>query len=196
MTRALRHETGETVAIKKIRTRASKTGTDLSTLREIMLLHELQHRHVITLHEVYVHNNSLNLVFEFCTTDLEHVIKDKKMVLTKPHIKAYLQGTFRGLAYCHASWVLHRDLKPGNLLLTADGVVKLADFGLARAFGSPDRKFTGQVVTRWYRAPELLFGAKFYGSPVDLWSVGCILMELYTGSAMFQARHRATRRAP
>ena len=80
----------------------------------------------------------------------------------------------RGLAHCHANWVLHRDLKPGNLLLDATGVIKLADFGLARFFGSPERKYTGQVVTRWYRAPELLFGAKFYGAAVDMWSCGCV----------------------
>ena len=170
--KAIKRATNEVVAIKKIRQRASKSGMELPTLREIMLLQELQHENVIALHEVYVHNGSLNLVFEFCATDLEHVIQDKKMILDAARIKACMLGTLRGLAYCHASWVLHRDMKPGNLLLGPDGTVKLADFGLARVFGSPDRKYTGQVVTRWYRAPELLFGAKFYGSPVDLWSVG------------------------
>jgi len=176
--KAIKLDTNEVVAIKKIRQRASKSGMELPTLREIMLLQELQHENVIALHEVYVHNGSLNLVFEFCATDLEHVIQDKKMILDAARIKACMLGTLQGLAYCHASWVLHRDMKPGNLLLGPDGTVKLADFGLARVFGSPDRKYTGQVVTRWYRAPELLFGAKFYGSPVDLWSVGCIFAEM------------------
>lgn len=87
-------------------------------------------------------------------------------------------GTLRGIAYCHKSWVLHRDLKPGNLLLSSEGIVKVADFGLARMHGSPDRKYTGQVVTRWYRAPELLFGAKFYGFAIDMWSIGAIMAEL------------------
>lgn len=178
VTKAEKSDTGEIYAIKKIRGRASKTGQDQPTLREIMLLQELRHDNVIRLQEVYVHNGNLNLVFEFCRTDLERVIQDKAMVLDAARIKAYVLGTLRGLAYCHESWVLHRDMKPGNLLLSEDGVVKLADFGLARVFGSPDRKFTGQVVTRWYRAPEILFGAKFYGSAVDLWSVGCIFAEL------------------
>ena len=183
--KAIKQETNEVVAIKRIRRRASKSGLELPTLREIMLLQELQHENVIMLHEVYVHNGNINLVFEFCSTDLERVINDKKMILDPARIKACMLGTLRGLAYCHASWVLHRDMKPGNLLLAADGTVKLADFGLARVFGSPDRKYTGQVVTRWYRAPELLFGAKFYGSPVDLCSVGCIFAEMMLRVAYF-----------
>ncbi|RXM91551.1 Cyclin-dependent kinase 7 [Acipenser ruthenus] len=86
--------------------------------------------------------------------------------------------TLQGLEYMHHHWVLHRDLKPNNLLLDENGVLKLADFGLAKAFGSPNRVYTHQVVTRWYRAPELLFGARMYGVGVDMWAVGCILAEL------------------
>uniref|UniRef100_A0A672MVR0 Cyclin-dependent kinase 7 n=1 Tax=Sinocyclocheilus grahami TaxID=75366 RepID=A0A672MVR0_SINGR len=92
--------------------------------------------------------------------------------------KAYILMTLQGLEYMHNHWILHRDLKPNNLLLDENGVLKLADFGLAKAFGSPNRVYTHQVVTRWYRAPELLFGARMYGVGVDMWAVGCILAEL------------------
>mmetsp|Transcript_23827 Transcript_23827/g.39393 ORF Transcript_23827/g.39393 Transcript_23827/m.39393 type:complete len:306 (+) Transcript_23827:64-981(+) len=185
VTRARKQSNGKLMAIKKIRSGALKNGTDLATLREVMLLQELRNDNVIEMSEVYCHNGNLNLVFEFCETDLERVIKDKSIPLDAARIKGYMQGTLRGLSYCHSNWVLHRDLKPGNLLLTARGQIKLADFGLARFFGSPNRKFTGQVVTRWYRPPELLFGAKFYGTAIDLWSVGCIFAELMRRVPLF-----------
>ncbi|XP_036264740.1 cyclin-dependent kinase 7 isoform X7 [Pipistrellus kuhlii] len=106
------------------------------------------------------------------------IIKDSSLVLTPSHIKAYMLMTLQGLEYLHQHWILHRDLKPNNLLLDENGVLKLADFGLAKSFGSPNRAYTHQVVTRWYRAPELLFGARMYGVGVDMWAVGCILAEL------------------
>lgn len=185
VTRARVIKTGQEVAIKKIRKPSGKNGADLSTLRETMLLAELRHQHVIELKEAYSHNSALSLVFEFCVTDLEKILRDKTAPLDTSRIKGYLLGAFHGLAFCHANWVLHRDLKPGNLLLNASGHVKLADFGLARFYGSPGRKFTGQVVTRWYRPPELLFGAKHYGPAVDLWSMGCIFAELMTRAPLF-----------
>lgn len=177
--KAVAIESRKVVAIKSLLKVASrKEGVELPTLREIMLLQELAHENVIDMIEVLCGRGKVSLVFEFCVTDLEAIIKDRNAHLDAARIKGYMLGTLRGVSYCHDCWVLHRDLKPGNLLLTAEGVVKVADFGLARCFGSPERKYTGQVVTRWYRAPELLFGSKFYGRGVDLWSVGIILAEL------------------
>lgn len=148
VSKATQISTGRTVAIKKLKMRkadAQRPGIDLTMLREIMLLQELHHKNVIELVDVYWHNESISLVFEYCKTDLEQVIKDKDAVLDLKQIQTYMLGSLRGLAYCHSNWVLHRDLKPGNLLLDSNGVVKLADFGLARLFGSPERKLTGQV---------------------------------------------------
>eukprot|EP00245_Coleochaete_scutata_P005459 TRINITY_DN19028_c0_g1_i1.p1 TRINITY_DN19028_c0_g1~~TRINITY_DN19028_c0_g1_i1.p1 ORF type:complete len:474 (-),score=73.72 TRINITY_DN19028_c0_g1_i1:725-2107(-) len=170
--------TGRTVAIKKIRLGKYKEGVNITALREIKLLKELHYPNIIELIDVYPHKRNLHLVFEFMESDLEAVIKDRNIVLSPGDIKSYMQMTLQGLAYCHKKWVLHRDMKPNNLLISPTGELKLGDFGLARVFGSPDRKFTHQVFARWYRAPELLFGCKHYGSGVDVWAAGCIFAEL------------------
>ncbi len=86
--------------------------------------------------------------------------------------------TLKGLEYLHRHWILHRDMKPNNLLIDTRGVLKIGDFGLAKFYGSPNRVYTHQVVTRWYRCPELLFGARIYGVGADMWALGCILAEL------------------
>lgn len=174
-------ETGEIVAVKKIKlgTRAeAKDGINRTALREIKLLQELSHPNIIGLYDVFGHRSNVSLVFDFMHTDLEAVIKDTSIVLTPGHIKSYILQTLQGLEYMHIHWILHRDLKPNNLLIDNKGVLKLADFGLAKFFGSPTRIYTHQVVTRWYRAPELLFGARIYGTGIDIWAVGCILAEL------------------
>jgi serine/threonine protein kinase len=125
--RAVVRQSGRVVAIKKLlNSRSAKEGTDMSTLREIMLLQELKHKHVIDMIEAFTHNGSIHLVFEFCATDLEAVIKDTQHhELDAARIKGYMQGTLRGVAWIHASWVLHRDMKPGNVFLTPAGVIKV-----------------------------------------------------------------------
>ncbi|XP_075582172.1 cyclin-dependent kinase 7 isoform X1 [Pelecanus crispus] len=173
--------TNQIVAIKKIKLghrSEAKDGINRTALREIKLLQELSHPNIIGLLDAFGHKSNISLVFDFMETDLEVIIKDTSIVLTQSHIKAYMLMTLQGLEYLHQHWILHRDLKPNNLLLDENGVLKLADFGLAKSFGSPNRVYTHQVVTRWYRAPELLFGARMYGVGVDMWAVGCILAEL------------------
>lgn len=169
------------VAVKKIklghRTEA-KDGINRTALREIKILQELSHPNIIGLLDVFGHKSSISLVFEFMETDLEVIVKDLSLVLSAPHIKSFILMTLQGLEYLHQHWILHRDMKPNNLLLDPNGVLKIGDFGLAKTFGSPNRMYTHQVVTRWYRCPELLFGAKNYGVGVDMWAVGCILAEL------------------
>lgn len=145
--------------------------------------------------DVFGHRSNVSLVFDFMDTDLEVIVKDTSIVLTPAHIKAYILMTFQGLEFLHKNWCLHRvisflllvksnkflnfqDLKPNNLLVNSTGILKLGDFGLAKFYGSPNRVYTHQVVTRWYRSPELLFGARMYGVGVDIWAAGCILAEL------------------
>ncbi|KAI8793098.1 cyclin-dependent kinase 7 [Biomphalaria glabrata] len=174
-------KTNKIVAVKKIklgsRTEAAD-GINRTALREIKLLQELSHKHIIGLLDVFGHKSNVSLVFDFMETDLEVVIRDSSLIMTAPHIKSYVLQTLLGLEYLHAHWVLHRDMKPNNLLINEGGVLKIGDFGLARFFGSPSRPYSHQVVTRWYRCPELLFGARAYGEGVDIWAVGCIIAEL------------------
>ncbi|KAI9295079.1 CMGC/CDK/CDK7 protein kinase [Neoconidiobolus thromboides FSU 785] len=169
--------TGRKVAIKKIKVQEMQNGLDISSIREIKCLKELSHPNIIELIEVYMHKTSLNLILEYLESDLEQVIKDKNLVFMPSDIKSWMLMTLRGLEFCHDNNILHRDLKPNNLLLASDGVLKLADFGLAREFGEP-YPMTSQVVTSWYRAPELYYGATSYGTGIDMWSVGCIFAEL------------------
>ncbi|CAL1714766.1 unnamed protein product [Somion occarium] len=166
------------IAIKKIKVGQFKDGLDMSAIREVKYLRELKHQNVIELLDVFSSKTNLNLVLEFLDTDLELVIKDRSLVFLPSDIKAWMAMTFRGLEFCHRNWILHRDLKPNNLLIAADGQLKLADFGLARDFADPGYKMTCQVITRWYRPPELLFGCRYYSTAVDIWSVGCIFAEL------------------
>lgn len=176
--KAIDTKTNQTVAIKKIRLGKQKEGVNFTALREIKLLKELKDPNIIELIDAFPHKGNLHLVFEFMESDLEAVIRDRNIVLSPADIKSYLQMTLKALAFCHKKWVLHRDMKPNNLLIGADGQLKLGDFGLARIFGSPDRRFTHQVFARWYRAPELLFGTKQYGPAVDIWGAGCVFAEL------------------
>ncbi|XP_064997901.1 cyclin-dependent kinase D-1-like isoform X2 [Musa acuminata AAA Group] len=142
--KAIDTKTGQTVAIKKIRLGKYKEGVNFTALREIKLLKELKDPNIIELIDAFPHKGNLHLVFEFMESDLEAVIRDRNIVLSPADVKSYLQMTLKGLAYCHKKWVVHRDMKPNNLLIASDGQLKLADFGLARIFGSPDRKFTHQ----------------------------------------------------
>lgn len=152
-------ENDDIVAVKKIKLGSREEacdGINRTALREIKLLQELHHENVIALLDVFGHKSNVSLVFEFVNTDMEVIIRDNKITLTPGNIKSYMMQTLRGLEYLHKNWIMHRDLKPNNLLINSDGVLKVADFGLAKFYGSPSRINTHQVVTRWYRAPELL----------------------------------------
>lgn len=173
-------ETSRQVAIKMIKVgEMSADGLDMSAIREIMFLQEMRHQNVIELIDVFSSETNLNIVLEFLPSDLEMLIKDSSVMFTPADIKSWLLMTLRGVHHCHRNFILHRDLKPNNLLLSPTGHLKIADFGLARAMPSSTRfKLTPTVVTRWYRAPELLYGARFYTGAVDIWAVGAIFAEL------------------
>eukprot|EP00116_Pleurobrachia_bachei_P005953 sb/3466215/ len=169
------------VAVKKIKLGCrieAKDGINRTAVREIKLLQEIEHENICGLLDVFGTKNNISLVIPFMETDLERVIKEPSMILGAADIKSYAMMTLRGLEYLHKHWILHRDIKPNNLLIDSNGVLKITDFGLARTFGSPDKNYSHVVVTRWYRAPELLFGATSYGTGVDIWAVGCVIAEL------------------
>lgn len=127
---------------------------------------------------MYAGTNNVNMVIEYCVTDLELVVRDRSILITPAEVKCCMKMILEGIAACHEKWILHRDLKPSNILIGADGELKIADFGLARLHASPKARLTHQVITRWYRPPELLYAARSYGPSVDIWSVGCIFAEL------------------
>ncbi|CAH3169426.1 unnamed protein product [Porites lobata] len=184
--KAMDKETGRTVALKKIRLDTESDGVPSTAIREISLLKELNHPNVVRLLDVVHNDKKLFLVFEFLDRDL------KKYMDTLPAsgislalVKSYLYQLLSGIAFCHSHRILHRDLKPQNLLIDSQGSIKLADFGLARAIGLPVRSYTHEVVTLWYRAPEILLGCRYYSTPVDVWSIGCIFAEMITRRALF-----------
>ncbi|GAM20236.1 hypothetical protein SAMD00019534_034110 [Acytostelium subglobosum LB1] len=175
--------TGRPVAIKKIKKILIKDATDdgvsFSAIREIKALQEFKHTNIVELVDVFAYKSNVYLVFELMSWDLQHIIEDKSVILKAADIKSYMLMLLQGVEACHKNWILHRDLKPNNLLCSSEtGEMKLADFGLARQYGDPHKVFSPQAVTIFYRAPELLFGAKSYGPSVDMWSVGCIFAEL------------------
>lgn len=127
----------------------------------------------------------LYLVFEFVDKDLKKYMEAQDGNLSARTIKSFTLQLIQGLEFCHMRGIMHRDLKPQNILISKDSCLKIADFGLARAFVPPIRPFTHEVVTLWYRAPEILLGCKVYALPVDMWSVGTILAELVNGKPLF-----------
>ncbi|KAG6391228.1 hypothetical protein SASPL_148981 [Salvia splendens] len=192
--------TNETIALKKIRLEQEDEGVPSTAIREISLLKEMQHGNIVRLYDVVHSEKRLYLVFEYLDLDLKKHMDSCPEFSQDPRlIKAFLYQILCGLAYCHSHRVLHRDLKPQNLLIDRrTNALKLADFGLARAFGIPVRTFTHEslavdisnktdpeVVTLWYRAPEILLGSRHYSTPVDVWSVGCIFAEMVNKHALF-----------
>lgn len=173
--------TGEIVALKKIRLEAEDEGIPSTAIREISLLKELQHPNIVRLYDVVHTERKLTLVFEFLDQDLKKYLDICDTGLGMPILKSFLYQLLTGVAHCHHHRILHRDLKPPNLLINREGQLKLADFGLARAFGIPVRSYTHEVVTLWYRAPDVLLGSRKYSTPVDIWSVGCIFAEMANG---------------
>lgn len=178
------HETSDIIALKKIRLEQEDEGVPSTAIREISILKELVHPNIVLFKDVVHHDNKLFLVFEYLDQDLKRFL-DSVPALRPELVKSYLYQLINGIAYCHAHRILHRDLKPQNLLIDRKGSLKLADFGLARAFGIPVRHYTHEVVTLWYRAPEILLGARKYSTPVDIWSIGCIFAEMVSRTPLF-----------
>jgi len=191
-------ETNDIVALKKIRMDNEKEGFPITAIREIKILKKLRHRNVIDLKEIVTskasasngHKGSIYLVFEYMDHDLTGLAERPGMKFTLPQIKCYMQQLLRGLHYCHRNNILHRDVKGSNLLINNNGILKLADFGLARSYTNENaHPLTNRVITLWYRPPELLLGTTAYGPSIDMWSAGCIFAELLYGKPILPGKN-------
>jgi negative regulator of PHO system len=181
-------ETGELVALKEI-SLDSEEGAPSTAIREISLMKELKHENILRLYDVIHTENKLMLVFEYMDKDLKKFMDEIGGPLPMHQVKSFLYQLLKGIAFCHEQRVLHRDLKPQNLLINSRGQLKLADFGLARAFGIPVYTFSNEVVTLWYRGPDVLLGSRNYSTSIDMWSAGCIFAEMLTGKALFPGKN-------
>uniref|UniRef100_A0A671LQJ5 cyclin-dependent kinase n=1 Tax=Sinocyclocheilus anshuiensis TaxID=1608454 RepID=A0A671LQJ5_9TELE len=176
--------TDNLVALKEIRLEHEE-GAPCTAIREVSLLKDLKHANIVTLHDIIHTQKSLTLVFEYLDKDLKQYLDDCGNCIHMHNVKLFLFQLLRGLNYCHRRKVLHRDLKPQNLLINDRGELKLADFGLARAKSIPTKTYSNEVVTLWYRPPDILLGSTDYSTQIDMWGVGCIFYEMSTGRPLF-----------
>jgi len=183
---------GQIVAIKKAKVAAMDRevgGIGFTALREIKLMQAVRHPHLMACLDVFADGGVIHLVMEFMDGDLKKVIEDSSIHLAEAHVKCLSRQLLEGLAALHAQWFVHRDVTPTNVLLNfSTGVAKLGDFGFSRTIGHRDRPLTPMCTTLWYRAPELLYGARFYGQSVDLWGAGCVIAEMFLRQALFRGR--------
>ncbi|KAF7994543.1 hypothetical protein HCN44_004015 [Aphidius gifuensis] len=191
--RAKCKRTNEIVALKRLKMEKEKEGFPITSLREINTLLKAQHENIVTVREIVVGSNMdrIFIVMDYVEHDLKSLMetmKQKKQVFIPGEVKCLMQQLLKAVLHLHDNWILHRDLKTSNLLLSHRGILKVGDFGLAREYGSPLRQYTPVVVTLWYRAPELLLNYKEYSTPIDMWSVGCIFAELVRMEALFPGR--------
>ncbi|XP_040927676.1 cyclin-dependent kinase 12 isoform X2 [Betta splendens] len=191
-------DTGELVALKKVRLDNEKEGFPITAIREIKILRQLKHRSVVNMKEIVTDKQdaldfkkdkgAFYLVFEYMDHDLMGLLESGLVQFSHEHIRSFMRQLMEGLDYCHKNNFLHRDIKCSNILLNNRGQIKLADFGLARLYNSEEsRPYTNKVITLWYRPPELLLGEERYSPAIDVWSCGCILGELFTKKPIFQA---------
>nr|CAD1837482.1 unnamed protein product [Ananas comosus var. bracteatus] len=192
--RARDKKTGEVVALKKVKMEKEREGFPLTSLREINILLSFHHPSIVDVKEVVVGSSldSIFMVMEYMEHDLKGLMETMKQPFSQSEVKCLMLQLLEGVKYLHDNWVLHRDLKTSNILLNNRGELKICDFGLARQYGSPLKPYTQLVVTLWYRAPELLLGAKEYSTAIDMWSLGCIMAELLAKEPLFNGKLSST----
>ncbi|GJE86499.1 Pkinase-domain-containing protein [Phanerochaete sordida] len=196
--KAVHRMKGHQVALKRILMHNEKEGMPITALREIKILKALRHANIVDILDMFVVRSrgseaplSVYMVFPYMDHDLAGLLENERVKLSPSQIKLYMKQLLEGTEYMHRNRILHRDMKAANLLISNSGSLKIADFGLARAFDpnlvrdmanippEKQRKYTNCVVTRWYRPPELLLGARQYGGEVDIWGIGCVLGEMF-----------------
>jgi serine/threonine protein kinase len=184
-------KTQQNIALKKVKNISSSEGIPQTTLREVSILRDLDHENIVRLHDIHFEfdKKSLSLTFEYIELDLAKYLKNldgRGLSLGLTQIKQIMFKMINAINYLHERAILHRDLKPCNILVDkSGGQLKIADFGLSRGFQLPFRPLSNEIVTLWYRAPEILLGETNYGIGVDIWSIGCIMAELFTKMPLF-----------
>ncbi|KAL1458198.1 hypothetical protein WDU94_008365 [Cyamophila willieti] len=191
--RAKDKRTDEIVALKRLKMEKEKEGFPITSLREINTLLKAQHPNIVTVREIVVGSNmdKIFIVMDYVEHDMKSLMetmRSKNQVFIPGEVKCLMQQLLYAVAHLHDNWILHRDLKTSNLLLSHRGILKVGDFGLAREYGSPLKHYTPIVVTLWYRSPELLLGCKEYSTPIDMWSVGCIFAEFLCMEPLFTGK--------
>ncbi|KAI8381088.1 kinase-like domain-containing protein [Radiomyces spectabilis] len=184
--KARNRHTGQLVALKRILMHNEKDGIPITAIREIKILKQLRHKNIVPLTDIAVERGdsarkergSIYMVFPYMDHDLAGLLDNPSVRLSTSQIKTYLKQLLEGTAYLHHNRILHRDMKAANLLINNEGILQIADFGLARGMEDENREYTNCVVTRWYRPPELFLGERRYTSAIDMWGVGCVFGEL------------------
>lgn len=186
--KARNKKTNRIVALKKIRPDNEREGISTTTIREISILKNLKSNRIIDLIDVMYRNDDIYIVYEYLETDLRRYLDgciSKEKAIEEDIRRRMAFQMVDGVAFLHCNGILHRDLKPQNILIDVEGNLKLADFGLGRTLRLPVKTLTHDVITLWYRPPEILLGSKHYASSIDVWSLGCILIELITLRPIF-----------
>ena len=159
-------------------------------MREIKILKEIDHPNIIRIRDVFCEKgekgNEMCIMMDYFDTDLEKLIYHSNIKLSEEDIRVIMKQLVEAVNALHTNYVLHRDIKPSNILLNTDGSCVLTDFGLSRKFAAPDAQLTKNIITRWYRPPEILFGAQYYGEKIDVWSLGCIFAEFFLRKPLFK----------
>jgi len=191
-------DTGEIVALKRINTEQEENGFPITAIREVKILKALSHTNIVKLKQIVTSKedrgvpSNVFMVFEYLEYDLTGILETKEITLTADHIKSWSQQLLSGVHYMHTNGVIHRDLKASNLLVNRNGELKIADWGLARSWNQKMKRLTNRVITLWYRPPELLLGSIRYCPKIDMWSVGCIIAEMFRRSGFLKGGNEST----
>jgi serine/threonine protein kinase len=188
------NKTGKKVALKKYKFGQLTEGVPASTIKEISLLRKVHHPNIIKffflpknrLYDVLIEGEELSIVLEYLPYDLKSYMEKFIKRFTEKERRTLLYHIIRGVEYLHSRTILHRDLKPCNILVTKKGLPKITDFGLGRRFTLPIGCYTHEIATLYYRPPEILLGTYEYSTPVDIWALGCIFAEIYNGRILFR----------